>query len=106
MIKMLVDNKNIVMLSKDEKCYFCGGNISGSWAMFHGSIESNCCGAHYQIKDYHVEKPDEHKEEFELYTKGFVKLSVNEKYLIEIKSLFDNSTISSFNELTEDMLEE
>jgi len=105
MKKIIVNGEEEIMIEPNEPCYLCGGEVYGPWAMFHGAIESQCCGIQYQVKDYSVENVSEHKEEFDLYTKGFKQLGINSKFLDRVKELFDTNQITHTNQITDEMLE-
>lgn len=102
-MKTITVNENIItMVAPSEPCPLCGGRIGGDWAMFHGEINSYCCGAPYQTKSYHVSDIDEHKEEFELYEQGYVQLKIHDWLIKPIQDLFNSGEISYLYQITKE----
>ncbi len=60
MIKMMVDGKERKLLETKDPCVICGkalGSVNFDWTICHGIANASCCGAQYQMKSQHHDKP-------------------------------------------------
>jgi len=95
-MELLVNGEKHILIKNNEPCALCGGRIYCSWNLFHGEATSHCCGAVYQIKDYHIGNPTEEQQILLDMLKGeYIELRITEEYINAIKKVFAEEGIQN-----------
>ena len=115
MIELIVKDKKHLLLDKQDKCPICDTpreSMRFSWRLFHGEATSSCCGAIYQIKDFHIENPtDEEKKHLEMLAGDFIEFKIKPEWIEPLKQALQKLGKRNINdegviELAESMVEE
>ena len=101
MMKLMVKGHEHILLDKTDVCPICGkprNQMCFSWLVFHGSAESSCCGAVYQIKDFHIDNPDEdEKKLLELLAGDYIEFSIDSEWIEPLKQAISELGIKDIN---------
>lgn len=88
-----------LFLEKDDSCFICGKSFMFSWNIFHGEATSHCCGAVYQLKDFHYDNPsEEQKEHSEILAGDCIELKIDKKHRDIVKKLYTELKPKSIND--------
>lgn len=106
-MEMIVNGKKHILLSKDDKCPICQTAVKDmafSWGMFHGEADSSCCGATYQIKDFHIESPSDEQQQYLEYLKnGYIDFKIKHEWVEPLQIALKE--VGATNIKREDVLE-
>ena len=101
MKKLMVEGTERILLDANDVCPICETkreNMRFSWNMFHGEATSSCCGAVFQIKDYHIDNPnDEQKELLEGLRGDYIEFNIKREWVEPLKQAIEKVGITDIN---------
>lgn len=101
MKRVIINNHEKLMINFNDTCPLCQlplKNATFSWNLFHGEANSSCCGATYQMKDYHIEKPNaEEKQLLEMLSGKWIQFKIKEEWIIPLRTAMHELQIHNIN---------
>ena len=69
------------------------------WNMFHGEATSSCCGAVYQLKDYHIENPNEGEQKLlDLLSGEYIEFNIKNEWVEPLRKAIKETGKTDIND--------
>jgi hypothetical protein len=95
MKRITIFGEEYFLLDQNDVCPICGAarkQMRFQWRMFHGEVNSSCCGAIYQVKGFYIENPTKEEQKLlEALRNGFIWLKIPSQWIDPLKQAVEQT---------------